>query len=57
MESAHGGRVVEQKSSDADGQWVERDDGLPATWCAELPWLEELRQKLKTNSLRTWHGF
>ena len=53
----HGGRVVEQKSSDADGQWVERNDGLPATWCADLPWLEELRQKLKTNSLRTWHGF
>ena len=57
VENANGGRVVEQKSCDADGQWVESRDGLPPKWHAELPWLEELRNKLKTNTLRTWHGF
>lgn len=57
VETAHGGRVVEQKSCDGEGQWVETDGGLPPTCNVELPWLAELREKLKTNTLRTWHGF
>jgi hypothetical protein len=57
VETAHGGRVVEQKSCDGDGQWVETRDGVPPACNVELPWLAQLREKLKTNTLRTWHGF
>jgi hypothetical protein len=57
VEHANGGLVQEQKTCEADGQWVEAADGVPPRLLAELPWLAKLREKLKTNTLRTWHGF
>ncbi len=56
-ERANGGLVQEQKTCEAEGQWVEASDGVPPRLLAELPWLAKLREKLKTNTLRTWHGF
>jgi hypothetical protein len=57
VERANGGLVQEQKTCEAEGQWVEASDGVPPRLLAELPWLAKLREKLKTNTLRTWHGF
>lgn len=38
--------------------WCGCSDGVPVEeFHKELPWLNKLREKLKTNTLRTWHGF
>ena len=59
VEEVHGGRVSEEKTADGRGSWVESSDGVPypKNLHGELPWLAKLREKVKTNSLRTWHGF
>jgi hypothetical protein len=38
--------------------WCGCSDGVPVEeFHRDLPWLNKLREKLKTNTLRTWHGF
>jgi hypothetical protein len=55
----NGGKVEEEVSGEGRGKWVEGRDGLPqpTNLHCDLPWLVKLRDKLKTNTLRTWHGF
>jgi len=57
VERSNGGVVVEEKTVEGEGQWVEDVGGMPPRFHAELPWLAKLRDKLKTNTLRTWRGF